>query len=84
MRLIAWLSGRRRVRPELDTPAEIVVVIKAAHRSFIMENLEERGGRCMHIDVFADFAYDTGDQSLIDFAARAARFSDWIHVEDDR
>lgn len=82
MRLVAWLSGRRQIDPERDTPAAIVDVVEPTHRAFIRENLEEQDGRYMHIDVFSDFAHDTEDQSLVGFVAQAAQFTDWVHIEE--
>lgn len=83
MKIVAWLSGRKKINPEQDTPAVSVVVVEPTHRAFIRENLEEQDGRYMHIDVFGDFAHDTEDRNLVEFVAQAAQYTDWVHIEEE-
>lgn len=84
MRLVAWLSGRRQINPERDTPAASVDVTDKLVANFIRDNLlDDEDKMYMHIDVFSDFAHDTEDRNLVNFVAQAAQFSGWIHVEDD-
>ena len=81
MRLVAWLSGRKRGNFETDTPVADLTVLTEGTVRFLEDELF-REDDVVRIDVLWDYASDSESESLLQFVSCAALMTDWVQWVD--